>query len=59
MDKDIFVIALAVATAVFTTLLQVFLHGRELSPKVKRLLWITLVAGIIALIAVSVMVFGR
>lgn len=59
MDKNLFVIALAVATGIFTVLFQVFLQGRDLSPKVKRLLWVTLAAGVVALIAVGMMMFGR
>lgn len=59
MDKKLFVIAIAVGTVVLTTLLQVFMQGRDLNPKVKRLLWITLAAGVVALIALCMIVLDR
>jgi hypothetical protein len=56
MDKKLFVIAIAVGTVVLTTLFQLFLQGRDLNPKAKRLLWIIFAAGVVALIAVSMIV---
>lgn len=59
MDKKLFVIAIAVGTVVLTTLIQVFMQGREIDPRTRRLLWLTLVAGVIALVAVGTIVLGR
>ncbi len=59
MDKKLFVIAIAVGAVVLTTLLQVFMQGRDLNPKAKRLLWITLAAGVVALIALCMILLGR
>jgi hypothetical protein len=59
MDKKHFVVFIAIGTAVISTLLQVFLQGRDLSPKSKRLLWISLAAGVVALIALAMVVLTR
>ena len=59
MDTKLFVIALAAGTVVLTTLIQVFTQGRDPGPRARRLLWISLVAGIIALVAVATIYLGR
>jgi len=59
MNKKLFVIAIVVGTVVLSTLLQVFMQGRDLNPKAKRLLWITLAAGVVALIALCMVVLSR
>ena len=58
MDKKLFVIAIAVGTMVIT-MLQIFMQGRELNPKVKLLVWGALLAGVAALIAISIRIPGR
>lgn len=59
MDKKLFVIAIAVGAVVLTTLLQVFVQRRDLNPKANRLLRITFAAGVVALIALGMIVLGR
>jgi hypothetical protein len=59
MDKKLFVIAIAIGTVVLTTLLQIFIQGRELNPRAKRILWIAFAAGVVNLIAVSMIVLSR
>ena len=59
MDKKLFVIAIAVGAVVVTTLLQLFMQGRDLNPKAKRLLWISLAAGIVGVIALFTIVMSR
>lgn len=59
MNKPLFVIAIAVGAVTLTTLLQVFLRGRELGPKARRMLWVTLGAGVIALAGVCWIIWRR
>lgn len=56
MNDTLFVIAIAVGAAVVSTLLAVFMQGRELTPKAKRALRVTLAAGVVALIAFGAIV---
>jgi hypothetical protein len=59
MDKKLIVIGIVIGTVVLTTLLQVFMQGRDLNPKAKRLLWITFAAGVVVLIALCMIMLGR
>jgi len=59
MDKKLLVVAIAISTVVLSTLLSVFMQGRDLDPKAKRLVWISLAAGVVALIALCMIVLGR
>jgi hypothetical protein len=52
MDKKLFVVVIAIGTIVVSTLLQLFMDGRELNPSRKRLLWISFAAGIVALLVI-------
>jgi len=59
MDKKIFVVAIAIGTTLITTLLLIFMQGRDLSPSAKRLMWASLAAGVMALIAVAIVTLTR
>jgi uncharacterized membrane protein len=59
MDKKLFIIAIAVGSAVLTTLLSVYLQRNEPSPKAKRLLRILLAAGLAMLIVMCAMLLNR
>ena len=59
MDKKLYIIVIAVGAVVLTTMLQLLMQGRKLDPKARRLLWFTLAAGVVALIAVGTIVLGR
>ena len=59
MDKKLFVIAIAVVTSMISTLIQIFMQGRELNPKGKLLVWVTFLAGVAALIAFSIFFLVR
>jgi hypothetical protein len=59
MDKKILAVAIAIGTIVITTVLQLIMRGHESSPAVKRLSLITLIAGLIAVIAVSATILTR
>jgi len=50
MDKKLFIIAIAVGSAVLTTLLSVFLRQNKPNPKIKRLLWMSFTAGVVVLV---------
>ena len=54
MEQKTFIIVVAIATILITTLTQFSIRDRHLSPATKRLLWISLPTGIVALIAVSI-----
>ncbi|PKQ20102.1 MAG: hypothetical protein CVT66_06455 [Actinobacteria bacterium HGW-Actinobacteria-6] len=59
MDNKLLAIALIVGTIIVSTVLQVFMQRRGLNPKGRRLSWIALAAGVVALVAVSIFVLGR
>lgn len=59
MDKKLFVIAIAVGTIVITTLIGIFMQGRELNPKGKLLVWVTFLAGVAVLIGISIFFLMR
>jgi len=59
MDKKLPVIAIAIGAVVVSTLLQVFIQGRNVDQKAKRLLWVSLVAGVVALIALFTIILSR
>jgi len=56
MDKTLFVIAVAIGAAVLSTSLAVFMQGRDLSPKTKRMLWVALATGVVLLVVLSMAV---
>ncbi|MEQ9103488.1 MAG: hypothetical protein RIE53_02190 [Rhodothermales bacterium] len=59
MDKKLLVIAIAVGAMVITTLIQVFMQGREWTPKGKLLVWVTFLAGLAVLIGFSIFFLMR
>jgi hypothetical protein len=59
MEKKLFVVAIAIATILITTLLQFFMRDREVSPATKKMLWISFAAGVVLLIAVSLFALTR
>lgn len=59
MDKKLFIIAIAVGSAVLTTLLSVYLQRNEPNPGTKRLLLILLAAGVAMLIVMGAMMLDR
>jgi uncharacterized membrane protein len=59
MDKKLFIIAIAVGGAVITTLLSVYLQMNEPNPRTKRILRVTLAAGVAALIVMCVILLSR
>ncbi len=59
MDKKLFVIAIAVGTATLTMLLSAFMPPREVSPQQKRLLWLSIATGIVALVGMAMILLGR
>jgi hypothetical protein len=56
MDKHLFVIAVAIVAVLLTTWLQVAMRKRELGPERKRLLWVLLAGGVIALVGLAALV---
>jgi hypothetical protein len=59
MEKKILVVAIAIGTIVISTLLQLFMRNREVSPATKKLLWGSFAAGVAALIVLSIVILKR
>jgi len=59
MNKAIFVIVIAIVATLISTMLQFFMRGREVSPAIRRLLWIILIAGVAALIITFILIVTR
>ena len=59
MEKKTLIIAMTIATVVISTLLQVWMQGRDVSPQARKLLWLTVAAGALALVAVAMVLLTR
>ena len=49
MDKKQFVVFIAIGAIVITTVLQLFMSDKQLSPGMRRALWATCAVGVILL----------
>jgi hypothetical protein len=56
MNKAIYVILIAIIATLISTMIPLFLRDREVSPTLRRLLWISLVAGVGVLLVTLVLV---
>ena len=59
MDKKLFVIAIAIGASLISTFVSILMQHRDLNPTAKRLLWVSLAAGVVALVAVSILVLSK
>ncbi|MBC8207480.1 MAG: hypothetical protein ISR84_03695 [Kiritimatiellales bacterium] len=59
MEKKMLVVAIAIATILISTLLQLFMRDRKTTPATKKMLWASFVAGIVVLGAVSIVILTR
>jgi hypothetical protein len=59
MDKRILIVAIVVAAIAISTLLQLFIRNRDVSPATRKMLWVSFAAGVVALIAVSFVILTR
>lgn len=59
MDKRILIVAVVIATIVISTLLQLFMRKRDVSPATRKMLWISFAGGVAALIAVFIVMLTR
>ncbi len=57
MDKKLFVIA--IGACLISTFVSILMQRRDVNPTAKRLLWISLAAGVVAPVAVSILVLSR
>ena len=58
MDKKLFIIAIVIGVSLISTFVSILMQPREVKPTAKRLLWVSLAAGVVALIAVSILVLS-
>jgi hypothetical protein len=59
MDKKLFVIVIAIVASLISTFVSILMQRRDLNPTTKRLLWISFAAGVVTLVAISMLVLSR
>jgi hypothetical protein len=57
MNKALYVILIAIIATLISTMVPLFLRGRDVSPAFRRLLWISFLAGMGVLLVAVVLVF--
>jgi hypothetical protein len=57
MNKAIYVILIAIIATLVSTMVPLFLRDREVSPTLRRLLWVSFLAGMGVLLGALVLVF--